>query len=99
MITTSTAYSPECVEGVFCEVGLPLYGVLRNSHQTWATGIMLVGERARPAPALRTQVGLRSPRAEEEAMDAGMGAEANTTRFGALAGAAMMALSLVRRIP
>ena len=71
MITTSTAYSPECVEGVFCEVGLPLYGVLRNSHQTWATGIMLVGERARPA--LGSQVGLRSPRAEEEAMDAGMG--------------------------
>ena len=32
-------------------------------------------------------------------MDAGMGAEANTTRFGALAGAAMMVLSLVRRIP
>jgi hypothetical protein len=62
MITTSTAYSPECVEGVFCEVGLPLYGVLRNSHQTWATGIMLVGERARPA--LRTQVGLRRAHAQ-----------------------------------
>ena len=24
-------YSPECVEGVFSEVGLPLYGVLRSS--------------------------------------------------------------------
>jgi hypothetical protein len=25
------AYSPECVEGEFCEVELPLYGVLRSS--------------------------------------------------------------------
>ena len=24
-------YSPECVEGEFCEVELPLYGVLRSS--------------------------------------------------------------------
>jgi hypothetical protein len=24
-------YSPKCVEGVFCEVGLPLYRVLRSS--------------------------------------------------------------------
>jgi hypothetical protein len=26
------AYSPECVEGGFSEVELPLYGVLRSSH-------------------------------------------------------------------
>src|SRR5829696_457569 len=26
-----SAYSPECVEGGFCEVELPLYGVLRRS--------------------------------------------------------------------
>src|SRR5919107_4169039 len=25
------AYSPECVEGEFSEVGLPIYGVLRSS--------------------------------------------------------------------
>ena len=25
------AYTPECVEGLFSEVGLPLYGVLRRS--------------------------------------------------------------------
>jgi hypothetical protein len=33
-------YSPNLVEGKFCEVGLPLYGVLRSSHQTWSSGIM-----------------------------------------------------------
>jgi hypothetical protein len=26
-------YAPECVEGKFSEVGLPLYGVLRSSAQ------------------------------------------------------------------
>src|SRR5215212_3089777 len=26
------AYTTKCVEGLFCEVGLPLYGVLRSSH-------------------------------------------------------------------
>jgi hypothetical protein len=70
---------------------LDLSGVLRNSHQTWATGIMLVGERARPGIARGASEG---PRAEEEAMDAGMGA--HTTRIGALVGAAMMVLPLVR---
>jgi hypothetical protein len=31
-------YSPECVEGRFSEVGLPLYGVLRSSsHKLRAT--------------------------------------------------------------
>jgi hypothetical protein len=29
VLDTSSAYSPECVEGGFCE--LPLYGVLRSS--------------------------------------------------------------------
>src|SRR5919112_1945440 len=29
-----TVYSPECVEGVFSEVELPLYGVLRSSPHT-----------------------------------------------------------------
>jgi hypothetical protein len=29
--TPKHAYSPECVEGEFCEVGLPIYGVLRSS--------------------------------------------------------------------
>ena len=28
---TSGVYSPNLVEGEFCEVGLPLYGVLRSS--------------------------------------------------------------------
>jgi hypothetical protein len=26
-------YSPECVEGLFCEVGLPLYGVLQRQSK------------------------------------------------------------------
>jgi hypothetical protein len=29
--SSSAPYSPKCVEGVFCEVELPLYGVLRSS--------------------------------------------------------------------
>jgi hypothetical protein len=29
--TLYSAYSPECVEGKFSEVGLPLYAVLRSS--------------------------------------------------------------------
>src|SRR5215210_1181106 len=33
----SPLYSPECVEGEFCEVGLPLYGVLRSSLPRMAT--------------------------------------------------------------
>ena len=28
---SSRSYSPECVEGKFCEVELPLYGVLGSS--------------------------------------------------------------------
>src|SRR5215213_142910 len=30
-VLLSYSYSPECVEGEFCEVGLPIYGVLRSS--------------------------------------------------------------------
>ena len=30
-------YSPECVEGEFSEVGLPFYGVLRNSRSPGPT--------------------------------------------------------------
>src|SRR5215217_4728004 len=29
---SSRPYSPECVEGEFCEVGLRVYGLLRSSH-------------------------------------------------------------------
>src|SRR5215216_5771064 len=40
-------YSPNCVEGVFSgvfsEVGLPLYRVLRSSHRQRSDGIMLQG--------------------------------------------------------
>jgi hypothetical protein len=38
------AYSPECVEGLFFEVGLPLYGFLRSWLRGSAGGIMLVVE-------------------------------------------------------
>jgi len=31
------AYSPKCVEGVFSEVGLPFYGVLRVDHRCFAS--------------------------------------------------------------
>src|SRR5215208_6556140 len=30
---------PECVEGVFCEVGLPLHGVLRSSAHSWYSDV------------------------------------------------------------
>jgi hypothetical protein len=36
-------YSPECVEGLFCEVGLPLNGVLGSSHTLGPTPMSVPG--------------------------------------------------------
>src|SRR5215212_1194558 len=50
---TSSSHSPECREGAFSEVGLPLYGVLRSSRRASVDGIMLVMERGGPWGSLQ----------------------------------------------
>jgi hypothetical protein len=51
-------YLPECVEGKFSEVELPLYGVLRSWLRGSAGGIMLVVERELKALPLNGDAGL-----------------------------------------
>jgi hypothetical protein len=85
------------VEGEFLEVGLPIYGVLLNSHHTWPTGIMLVEGKGKKKGQGRTW-GFGEPTCRGRS-EGRTGAEANTTRTGALVGAAMMVLPLVSRTP
>src|SRR5215212_5991034 len=38
--TSLCLYSPECVEGEFSEVELPIYGVLRSSALPWGSDVL-----------------------------------------------------------
>ena len=49
---SSCSYSPECLEGEFCEVELPIYGVLRSSLAINISKIVHWGVRRTPINAI-----------------------------------------------
>ena len=72
----------QLVEAMFCLVRFD--GILRSSHQTWSSGIMLVVEGVVP-PQRRTWALGPLTRKGGDVMDARTGADTFTTRTGAVA--------------